>query len=1602
MFSTSLGLTGQGNEADFELSRNTAQIKLKYPLAKGDSLRLGSQFTRAEIVSEKILGGQITIADDAYLWLIVDGPDAEAVSIGVTGNSFLTVSKPGSGIIRYTSNISNAFSNVQIGDYVIIWTNELSAPSRLEGRIHAAAANYIDLKVTSDEEASITPEGPNVFSEGFTIIRTEHIPQKIKIPANIYSISAAAAVIGNQLTNATIGIDNDEIFVLRTNTESTDGALFLADFNNSAKSLFFTKNSSAYSISSQLAFYESANTDKQFPEFIHGKITADTYADPSNSFINSIQSSQNLSSLSVDPSGFICLAQPFDSVNDISSSECIEIQNFSGSTINLENSSLYRRSRINDRFCVINGYDFGHEDSVVAILDNDPNQKTFSIPLYRTAVTNPVRAANPDDFRAFDLEGGNVEFTDFFDSSFSFDNYKCLMQAKNVIDPGNPTGNVLTTATTEKDAILFRAVEWGRSGEKIGIGYFYPTTFAQSAISHTINVGEEINIKLFLKSGTQRQIYAEGSTEWNVTILPLDSTTDLVTYSYSAGVSPEMTSVQAGDYVTISSFGEFSLSNQGSFKVYAVDSNNFTIKRAKDSAVAESNIANLQNNTIVFFENTPTTAKDIVDYVNSNLSSFITASLVDDLGMDGSGVIVDSTEEDLGYLSSYVKLLDSKNYILTTNLAAEIIPVVLPQFTFKNPISLNHFHTRSLYAYSFNNGENIRLVPVTADHISSFFNVLAVTGLTTLGEIKSVNRNSKLQISTNLVGGEGSVQIAGGLGNAAASAITGSCAVIGQAGNQSSIVSISTSSSAGFHSDQWVKVFADVKQKKTTLIDTTNSIQITQSTPSVESSKIEIFDRSVEQRIFGRNRYHTRTRGRRFKVEKQGQFVCISWDENGTQPYLLKSAVPLKDSSSSTLAIYNNLISNSVEISVDTGNMRFDEVAIGDLITLSNRINSENNGNFIVTGRSADGKMLRINNPNAVNELAIGTFTITNNSTMSTTTFTVGSTVLNSTSHFSVGATADETASNVAAVFYLVPNVSATSSGNIIYVTATIPSVVIATSVSGTGATSQQTYLTAPISNAGDVVVKSEVQEGDSVNILSDFNILNRGVHRIIRRFNNSIYIDNSNAVEEEVTLSNQYISTGANSSTNYNITKMDGFCRLSWAGAGAEPSLEKTRPGDMIILGTDFNVSNRGEYHVIDSGEKLQEMTKIIQSVGSAITSGQYAYISSPAGTNYYIWFNKDGIGGNPNPGGTGIEVQISSSDSAATVATKLAAKINTSFSLIFTATATSNYVIVKTVGYGPTTDGHNVNVAGDFKIELVQQGRLNYVDYINVNGITQSGVVIADVLQFHTEAMKFKEYEGTVPGDAFVITNNFLGNSNKKSFVVTDVLSESKIIATGTSVSTDKILLDSNFNKIYIEEENAYVGYKKISLIVTNPSNLNTKNVVFNTAGQFEKIGEIGGVSLSAMSKLEFSTSINKGIDAYKYNTGLIAEANRIVYGDPRDNTTYPGVAAAGAEIFIKAPLVKRIQVSVNVRIKTGIPFTTIIEEVRNSVASLINSNSVGQSIPISNIVTTVGSIVGVQAVAISSPQYDALNDIIRVNAGEKSLVLDIVSDITVSKIE
>jgi hypothetical protein len=196
-------------------------------------------------------------------------------------------------------------------------------------------------------------------------------------------------------------------------------------------------------------------------------------------------------------------------------------------------------------------------------------------------------------------------------------------------------------------------------------------------------------------------------------------------------------------------------------------------------------------------------------------------------------------------------------------------------------------------------------------------------------------------------------------------------------------------------------------------------------------------------------------------------------------------------------------------------------------------------------------------------------------------------------------------------------------------------------------------------------------------------------------------------------------------------------------------------------------------------------------------------------------------------------------------------------------------------------------------------------------------------------------------------------------------------------------------------------YSGYKQVFLSSGEPGAPLRNELVLNTNAQYQKINESAAVQMTSLGKLNFPVLIKNGLDSYRFNTGLIAEANRIIYGDPRDPITYPGVGAAGADIFVREPLTLRILISVDVRLLTGAPFNNVAQQVRSNVSSLINSNPVGASIDISSIISTVRAVPGVQSVAIDSPQYDSTHDLILLVPGQKARVIDPTLDISVNQI-
>jgi len=177
---------------------------------------------------------------------------------------------------------------------------------------------------------------------------------------------------------------------------------------------------------------------------------------------------------------------------------------------------------------------------------------------------------------------------------------------------------------------------------------------------------------------------------------------------------------------------------------------------------------------------------------------------------------------------------------------------------------------------------------------------------------------------------------------------------------------------------------------------------------------------------------------------------------------------------------------------------------------------------------------------------------------------------------------------------------------------------------------------------------------------------------------------------------------------TSAEVTEID--CAAASAFTGGEYFLLSTPSIDFYVwfyvngAGEVTTISNIGNVASLTGGDYftfssptvdyyawyflqgLQEISWVTCKAAAALTTGWYFTIVSPAGS-YYVWFNKSGgAGGDPSPGGTGLQVVLDGSETDAQVATATAAIIEANAN--FGATADGTKVIITNAARGVVAD--------------------------------------------------------------------------------------------------------------------------------------------------------------------------------------------------------------------------------------------------------------------------------------------------------------------------
>ena len=302
-----------------------------------------------------------------------------------------------------------------------------------------------------------------------------------------------------------------------------------------------------------------------------------------------------------------------------------------------------------------------------------------------------------------------------------------------------------------------------------------------------------------------------------------------------------------------------------------------------------------------------------------------------------------------------------------------------------------------------------------------------------------------------------------------------------------------------------------------------------------------------------------------------------------------------------------------------------------------------------------------------------------------------------------------------------------------------------------------------------------------------------------------------------------------------------------------------------------------------------LPEITRVqtvAQGVGaSQVTGGDYFRISDTQ-TNYYIWFDLDNGSANPsaaNVGRTGIEVNIATGDTAATVATNLAAAIN-AFTFTtggFTATVLSDLVTITNVEDGATTDAVDGvgTPATNFTFTIVRQGVWDDVGINDVSGAFIEYEVAGVTYSFNT-------FNATTAGvvdittDAITVTAHGLAVRDR---VILTSANTSPTLPGGLSINTVYYIINVGANTIALASSalNATAG-TRINLTSTGSGVVTIKHNVINI---FPTLPNTAGTSFAAVSsdlRYTTSTSFPDGVYTIRYvitgNGGGTAFTNEV----------------------------------------------------------------------------------------------------------------------------
>jgi hypothetical protein len=198
--------------------------------------------------------------------------------------------------------------------------------------------------------------------------------------------------------------------------------------------------------------------------------------------------------------------------------------------------------------------------------------------------------------------------------------------------------------------------------------------------------------------------------------------------------------------------------------------------------------------------------------------------------------------------AGYRMLKDGDNSVYSTDLGA--LPAS-PMFTMKKA-----------WQDAPEVGEEIRLIAVSADHVTRLWNRLAVTGLSNVSSVENSEYGRQIQLTTQTLGELGSIQVAGGSANRLSMAVVGSSRNVD---DQVGLINVPYDIRQGLVPGQWIRLANQIRQNKNLQFDGATQLQLF-------TDHLEI---TGGPGTFQTQRVITSAANTEIKIEKHGRFTAL-------------------------------------------------------------------------------------------------------------------------------------------------------------------------------------------------------------------------------------------------------------------------------------------------------------------------------------------------------------------------------------------------------------------------------------------------------------------------------------------------------------------------------------------------------------------------------------------------------------------------------------------------------------------------------------------------------------------------------------------------------